>query len=53
MLDRGLSRHSPTDLAQLPQLYGYQDDFQPDAKWQEVKAWLQQGKPCIVHGWFT
>ncbi|KPQ32244.1 MAG: putative chitinase [Phormidium sp. OSCR] len=53
MLDRGLSRHSPTDLAQLLQLYGYQDDFQPDAKWQEVKAWLQQGKPCIVHGWFT
>jgi peptidoglycan hydrolase-like protein with peptidoglycan-binding domain len=53
MLDRGLSRHSPTDLAQLLQLYGYQDDFQPDAKWQEVKDWLQQGKPCIVHGWFT
>ncbi|TVR06516.1 MAG: hypothetical protein EA395_14125 [Phormidium sp. GEM2.Bin31] len=53
MLDRGLSRHSPTDLAHLLQLYGYQDDFQPDAKWEEVTSWLQQGKPCIVHGWFT
>ena len=53
MLDRGLSRHSPTDLAHLLQLYGYQDDFQADAKWEEVKSWLEQGKPCIVHGWFT
>ncbi|MBP0000165.1 MAG: C39 family peptidase [Cyanobacteria bacterium SID2] len=53
MLDRGLSRHSPQDLQKLLQLYGYQDDFQADAKWDEVKAWLRQGKPIITHGWFT
>ncbi|MGC9502992.1 C39 family peptidase [Baaleninema sp.] len=53
MLDRGLSRHSPHDLEQLLKLYGYQDDFQEAAKWDEVKAWLRQGKPCITHGWFT
>lgn len=53
MLDRGLSRHSPTDLAKLLQLYGYRDNFQADAKWSQVKTWLQNGKPCITHGWFT
>ncbi|PPT06591.1 Phage endolysin [Geitlerinema sp. FC II] len=53
MLDRGLSRHSPHDLARLLQLYGYRDDFQEAAKWDDVKAWLRQGKPCITHGWFT
>jgi hypothetical protein len=51
--DNGLSRHSPTDLAKLVEIYGYKDDFQPDAKWGDVKAWLAAGKPCIAHGWFT
>ncbi len=53
MSNNGLSRHSPTDLAQVAKIYGYQDDFQPDAKWGDVKKWLDSGKPCIVHGWFT
>lgn len=52
-LDHGLSRHSPQDLDKLITLYGYEDDFQPNAKWGEVKNWLDAGKPCIVHGWFT
>ncbi len=52
-LNNGLSRHSPTDLAKLIQIYGYKDDFQPDAKWGDVKKWLNAGKPCIVHGWFS
>jgi len=53
LLDRGLSRHSPLDLAKLVRAYGYQDDFQPDAKWDEVKDWLAAGNPIITHGWFT
>jgi uncharacterized protein YvpB len=52
-LNNGLSRHSPTDLAILVQKYGCKDDFQPDAKWSDVKKWLEAGKPIIVHGWFS
>ena len=52
-LHDGLDRHSPTDLAKLIQNYGYKDDFEPGAKWGDVKRWLDLGKPCIVHGWFT
>lgn len=52
-LNNALSRHSPTDLAKLIHKYGYKDDFQPDAKWSDVKKWLDSGKPIIVHGWFT
>lgn len=52
-LSNGLSRHSPTDLAKLVQRYGCKDDFQPDAKWSDVKKWLEAGKPIIVHGWFS
>jgi len=53
MTNNGLSRHSPDDLRKVLIQYGYQDDFQPDAKWAEVKAWVDRGKPCITHGWFT
>lgn len=53
MLDHGLSRHSPHDLQKVLKLYGYEDDFRPDAKWDDVKKWLEGGNPCISHGWFT
>jgi peptidoglycan hydrolase-like protein with peptidoglycan-binding domain len=53
MTNNGLSRHSPDDLRKVLIQYGYKDDFQPDAKWAEVKAWIDRGKPCITHGWFT
>lgn len=52
-IDNGLSRHSPQDLDKLMTIYGYEDDFQEAAKWGDVKKWLESGKPCIVHGWFT
>jgi hypothetical protein len=52
-LDHGLSRHSPHDLEKLIHIYGYKDDFQPDAKWGDAKKWLAAGNPLIVHGWFT
>ncbi|OLP19476.1 hypothetical protein BST81_05240 [Leptolyngbya sp. 'hensonii'] len=50
---RGLSRHDPRDLAHLIRTYGYQDDFQSRALWEEVKLWLVKGYPAIVHGYFT
>ncbi len=49
----GLDRHSPADLAKVLRAYGYKDDFQSNAKWEDVKQWLNQGNPCIVHGYFT
>lgn len=52
-LDNGLSRHSPGDLEILAQKHGYRPRFTAHATWEEVKAWLDQGKVCIVHGWFT
>jgi peptidoglycan hydrolase-like protein with peptidoglycan-binding domain len=52
-IDNNLSRHSPQDLDKLMTIYGYEDDFQENAKWGDVKKWLDSGNPCIVHGWFT
>jgi hypothetical protein len=51
--DNDLSRHSPVDLAKLIAHYGYKDNFQSRAKWDDVKQWLNNGNPVIVHGWFT
>jgi uncharacterized protein YvpB len=51
--EHGLDRHVPHDLAQVVRAYGYKDDFQANAKWGDVKKWLEQGNPCVVHGYFT
>lgn len=52
-LDNGLSRHSPGDLEILAQRHGYRPRFNAYATWKQVKDWLDKGKICIVHGWFT
>lgn len=52
-IDKGLSRHSPIDLAKVVKDYGFKDDFKANAKWTEVKAWLLKGNPIVVHGYFT
>lgn len=52
-LDFGLSRHSPGDLVILAQKHNYRPRFNSRATWTQVKAWIDSGKPCIVHGWFT
>lgn len=49
----GLDRHVGEHLAILFQEYGYEDRFTRHATWDEVKAWIDSGKPCIVHGYFT
>jgi uncharacterized protein YvpB len=49
----GLDRHVPDDLAEVVRAYGYKDNFQANAKWRDVKKWLEQGNPCVVHGYFT
>lgn len=53
MGSNNLSRHSPQDLDKVFTIYGYEDDFRPDAKWADVKASIDAGRPCVVHGWFT
>lgn len=50
---RGLDRHEPTHLAQAVEAYGCHDNFKTNATIQEVKEWLVQGNPAIVHGYFT
>ena len=53
MLARGLSRHSPQDLAKLVNYYGYSDDFTSKGTIKEVQEWLASGNPCVIHGYFT
>lgn len=48
-----LDPQSPFGLQELIKKHGYADDFQLDAKWADVKSWLNGGNPCIVHGYFT
>lgn len=50
---QGLDRHLGAHLAQIIADYGYQDDYQEQARWDDVKNWLDKGNPAIVHGYFT
>ncbi|MEB3884708.1 C39 family peptidase [Lyngbya sp. CCY1209] len=52
-LDRGYSRHSPQDLAQIVRDYGCQDYFTANGSIDDIKAWLNEGKPTVIHGYFT
>jgi hypothetical protein len=47
------SRHNPNDLARIVQDYGCRDDFRMDANMDQVKEWLADGKPAVIHGYFT
>ncbi len=49
----GLDRHDPYVLAQVIKAYGLKDDFKTTASFEEIKEWLVQGNPAIVHGYFT
>ncbi|NJP09591.1 MAG: C39 family peptidase [Leptolyngbyaceae cyanobacterium RU_5_1] len=50
---RRLSRHNPHDLATIVEAYGCRDEFRSDAKIEQVKDWLADGKPNVIHGYFT
>lgn len=51
--NNGLSRHDPNDLAKIVKAYGCRDNFKENATIEEVKDWLADGKPVVVHGFFT
>lgn len=52
-LNRGLSRHSPYDLARVVRDYGCRDTFRTNATINEAKNWLANGNPAVIHGYFT
>ena len=50
---KGLSRHSPHDLAKAARAFGVKDDFKETATFEQVKAHIDSGYPCVIHGYFT
>ena len=52
-LDRGYSRQNPYHLAQVIRDYGCQDKFTEYALIEQVKDWIAEDNPCIIHGYFT
>jgi uncharacterized protein YvpB len=53
MLNHRLSRHEPDDLATMAAHYGIESDFTMRANLTDIRKAIAQGKPCIVHGYFT
>ncbi len=51
--DHGLDRHEPDVLAKVVGVYGCKDTFKTTASFEDVKEWLIQGSPVVVHGYFT
>jgi uncharacterized protein YvpB len=52
-IQKGYSRHSPYDLAKIVQDYGFRDDFRTNATIEQVRNWLADGNPVVIHGYFT
>lgn len=49
----GLSRHDPYDLAHIVEAYGCRDNYRADGTIDQAKEWLADGKPAVIHGYFT
>lgn len=49
----GLSRHDSNHLKQAIEHFGCRDDFTTRASISEIKTAIYNGKPVIVHGYFT
>jgi hypothetical protein len=52
-IQRGYSRWSPYDLAKIVRDYGCKDYFTEKGDMDDLKDWLAEGKPCVIHGYFT
>ncbi len=50
---KGYSRHNPFDLAKIVQDYGMRDEFRTDATIEQLRSWLADGNPAVIHGYFT
>jgi hypothetical protein len=51
--DNKLSRHSPQDIAKVIEAYGCKDRFTFNGTIEEIKQSINNGAPCIIHGYFT
>lgn len=52
-LNKGYNRWNPYDLVKIVKDYGGQDTFKENAIIEEVQDWLVDGKPTVIHGYFT
>lgn len=52
-IDKGYSRHSPQDLAQVVRDYKRKDDFTVWGTIEHCQDHLRGGNPCVIHGYFT
>jgi Peptidase_C39 like family len=53
-MDRvGLSRHDPGDLAKMARVYGLRDDLTLNGTLYDMRKAIAEGRPCIIHGYFT
>ncbi|NJM61981.1 MAG: C39 family peptidase [Oscillatoriales cyanobacterium RU_3_3] len=53
MQRKGLSRHSPQDLARVVRDYGKKDDFTVWGTFERCRDHIAAGNPCVIHGYFT
>ncbi len=53
MDNKGLSRHEPKDLNTMAQAYGLQNDLTLRGSAADIRRAIAEGKPCIIHGYFT
>jgi uncharacterized protein YvpB len=50
---KGLSRHSPEDLARVVRDYGKKDDFTIWGTFERCRNHISAGNPAVIHGYFT
>jgi uncharacterized protein YvpB len=53
MENNGLSRWDPDDLVTMAQNYGVVDDFTRRGSLSDIRRAIAEGRPCIIHGYFT
>jgi uncharacterized protein YvpB len=51
--NKGLSRHSPEDLATVVRDYGKKDDLTIWGTFDRCRNHIAAGNPCVIHGYFT
>jgi hypothetical protein len=54
MIAMGLNRHDPLHLKRLAESYpGIKDEFTNTGTLEDIRHALDEGKPCVIHGYFT
>jgi len=53
MQDNNLIRWDPYDLSLMARSYGLIDDFMTQGKLSDLRKAIAEGRPCIIHGYFT